>query len=50
MSGVFAFGDAHAERWRWRALNRDQVLDASVKQYGPDTTIDLRRVQKAVFR
>ena len=50
MSGVFAFGDAHSERWRWRALNRDQVLDASVKQYGPDTTIDLRRVQRAVFR
>ena len=50
MSGVFAFADGHSERWRWRVLNRDQVLSIGPKQYGPDTTIDLRRVQNAVFR
>ena len=27
-SGVFAFADGHAERWRWRVLNQDQDLDA----------------------
>jgi len=49
-SGVLAFADGHAERWRWRALNREQLWEAAVKQYGVDTTIDLRRVQDAVFR
>ena len=50
MSGVLAFADGHAERWRWRALNREQVEDAGATQYGVDTTLDLRRVQSAVFR
>jgi prepilin-type N-terminal cleavage/methylation domain-containing protein len=50
MSGVFAFADGHSERWRWRVLNREQDIDAWVKQYGLDTTVDLRRVQSAVFR
>ena len=49
-SGTFGYADGHSERWRWRVLNRDQVLDASLKQYGPDTTVDLRRLQNAVFR
>ena len=50
MSGVLAFADGHAERWRWRALNREQAWDIPAVQGGVDTTIDLRRVQNAVFR
>lgn len=49
-SGVFAFADGHAERWTWRAITVEQDLDVVVKQYGVDTTADLRRVQDAVFR
>lgn len=49
-SGVFGFADGHAENWRWLALSRDQKLDATLTQYGPNTTTDLRRVQRAVFR
>lgn len=49
-SGVFGFADGHAENWRWVALNRDQVLNTSVTQHGVNTTVDLRRVQRAVFR
>lgn len=49
-SGVFGFADGHAENWRWVALNRDQVLNATVTQHGANTTVDLRRVQRAVFR
>lgn len=49
-AGVFGFADGHAENWKWVALARDQMLDATLKQYGPDTTTDLRRVQRAVFR
>ena len=47
-SGVFAFADGHAERWRWRVLNNDQDLDAPYA--GPPTTlVDLRRMQRAVL-
>jgi prepilin-type N-terminal cleavage/methylation domain-containing protein/prepilin-type processing-associated H-X9-DG protein len=48
-SGVFAFADGHAERWRWRVLNRDQGLD---KPYAgpPNTLVDFRRMQRAVLR
>ena len=49
-TGVFAFADGHAELWRWRVLNTEQILDATLKQYGVDTTVDLRRLQQAVFR
>ncbi len=49
-SGVFAFADGHAERWSWRVVNIEQDLSVGVKQYGVDTTVDLRRVQDAVFR
>jgi len=49
-SAIFAFADGHAERWGWRVLNRDQDLSVSVTQYGVNTTVDLRRVQNAVFR
>jgi prepilin-type N-terminal cleavage/methylation domain-containing protein/prepilin-type processing-associated H-X9-DG protein len=49
-SAVFAFADGHAERWRWIALARDQDLDASLTQHGADTTVDLRRLQRSVFR
>ena len=50
MSGVLSFADGHAERWRWRALNREQAWDIPAVQGGVDTTIDLRRLQNAVFR
>ena len=48
-SGVLAFADGHAERWRWRVLNNDQDLD---EPYAgpPSTLLDLRRMQRAVLR
>jgi prepilin-type N-terminal cleavage/methylation domain-containing protein/prepilin-type processing-associated H-X9-DG protein len=48
-SGVFAFADGHAERWRWRTLNTDQDLDTP---WGPpsNTEMDFRRMQRAVLR
>jgi prepilin-type N-terminal cleavage/methylation domain-containing protein/prepilin-type processing-associated H-X9-DG protein len=49
-SCVLAFADGHAERWRWLALNVDQYIWATLTQNGVDTTRDLRRLQKAVFR
>ncbi len=49
LSGVLAFADGHAERWRWRALNRDQVLDAPYAG-PPNTLVDFRRLQRAVLR
>jgi prepilin-type N-terminal cleavage/methylation domain-containing protein/prepilin-type processing-associated H-X9-DG protein len=49
-SGVFAFADGHAERWKWVALRLDQYLSVTATQYGPNTTLDLRRLQAAVFR
>src|SRR4029077_1130351 len=44
-AGVFGFADGHAENWKWVALQRDQALDATVTQYGANTTTDLRRIQ-----
>ena len=49
-AGVFGFADGHAENWKWRALSRNQKLDATYLQYGPNTLIDLQRLQRAVFR
>jgi prepilin-type N-terminal cleavage/methylation domain-containing protein/prepilin-type processing-associated H-X9-DG protein len=49
LSGVFAFADGHAERWRWRFLNRDQPLDTAYAG-PPNTLVDFRRVQRAVLR
>jgi prepilin-type processing-associated H-X9-DG protein len=51
-SGVFAFADGHAERWRWRYLNKEQRLDAPVKGPGqPDTSFDLtNKLWRAVAR
>ena len=49
-SGVLAFADAHAERIRWFTLSQEQILDSSVTKYGGDTTRDLRRFQRFVFR
>jgi len=49
-SAVFGFADGHAERWRWIALSRDQPLDATLTQFGANTTADLRRLQRTVFR
>jgi prepilin-type N-terminal cleavage/methylation domain-containing protein/prepilin-type processing-associated H-X9-DG protein len=43
----FSFADGHAEIWRWRALDRDQDLDAPVKVGTRDTTSDLVRLQYA---
>jgi prepilin-type N-terminal cleavage/methylation domain-containing protein/prepilin-type processing-associated H-X9-DG protein len=48
-SGVFGFADGHAERWRWRTLNKDQELD--IPYAGPpNTMVDFRRMQRAVLR
>lgn len=43
----FSFADGHAEIWRWRALDRDQDLDAPVRVGGKDTTPDLIKLQYA---
>jgi prepilin-type N-terminal cleavage/methylation domain-containing protein/prepilin-type processing-associated H-X9-DG protein len=48
-SGVFAFADGHAERWRWRVLNKDQGLEAAYAG-PPNTMVDFRRMQRAVVR
>jgi prepilin-type N-terminal cleavage/methylation domain-containing protein len=48
--GVFGFVDGHGEKWHWRALSKEQNLDASNLQYGPNTLVDLQRLQRAVFR
>jgi prepilin-type N-terminal cleavage/methylation domain-containing protein/prepilin-type processing-associated H-X9-DG protein len=48
-SGVFSFADGHAERWRYRTLNRDQPLDCSTAG-SPNTLLDFRRLQRAVIR
>ena len=49
-SAVFAFADGHAERWSWRALKVEQDLSVSVTLYGANTTVDLQRLARAVFR
>ena len=49
-SGVFGFADGHAERWRWLRLSKDQDLDTAAVSGGQDTTLDLQRLQRAVFR
>jgi prepilin-type N-terminal cleavage/methylation domain-containing protein/prepilin-type processing-associated H-X9-DG protein len=48
-TGVLAFADGHAERWRWRALNVDQDLDTPWAG-PPNTLVDFRRMQRAVLR
>ena len=48
-TGVFGFADGHAERWRWRTLNKDQDLDAAYAG-PPNTMLDFRRMQRAVLR
>ena len=49
-AAVFGFADGHSEQWKWKALFLDQYLDCQHKYMGVDTTVDLRRVQRAVFR
>jgi prepilin-type N-terminal cleavage/methylation domain-containing protein/prepilin-type processing-associated H-X9-DG protein len=48
-SGVLAFADGHAERWRWRTLNVEQGIYAPYAG-PPNTLVDLQRVWRAVFR
>jgi len=48
-SCVLGFADGHAERWRWRTLNRDQNLDAPWAG-PPNTHLDFQRLQYVVFR
>ncbi len=45
---TFSFADGHAERWKWRALNREQDWWAPAADSAGDSTPDLRRVQNAV--
>jgi prepilin-type processing-associated H-X9-DG protein len=45
-SGVLAFADGHAERWRWKALSVDQGLDAPATS----TLADLKKLQRVVLR
>ena len=49
-AGVFGFADGHAENWKWRTLSKDNVLNAPLVQSGVNTTVDLRRLQRAVFQ
>jgi prepilin-type N-terminal cleavage/methylation domain-containing protein/prepilin-type processing-associated H-X9-DG protein len=46
----FGFADGHAEYWKWRALSRDQGLNAPFVVNGVDSTVDFLRVQRAVVR
>jgi prepilin-type processing-associated H-X9-DG protein len=48
-SAVFGFVDGHGERWRWRALAKDQDLDTSAGSPN-NTQVDLERLQRAVWR
>lgn len=48
-SGVFGFADGHGERWRWRALGKDQDLDTSAGNPA-NTQVDLVRLQRGVWR
>jgi prepilin-type N-terminal cleavage/methylation domain-containing protein/prepilin-type processing-associated H-X9-DG protein len=48
-SGVLAFADGHSDRWRWRALNVEQDLNAPVAG-PPNTSADLLKIQRAVLR
>ncbi len=47
-AGELSFADGHAEVWRWRFLNKDQDLDASVNIGGVNSTPDLEKLQLAV--
>jgi prepilin-type N-terminal cleavage/methylation domain-containing protein len=49
-SGALSFADAHAERWKWRALHVDQGWNASPKENGIDTTVDMKRFARAIAR
>lgn len=49
-AGVFGFADGHGEHWKWRTLARDNGLNAPLIQSGVNTDVDLRRLQRAVFR
>jgi prepilin-type N-terminal cleavage/methylation domain-containing protein/prepilin-type processing-associated H-X9-DG protein len=49
-SAVFAFADGHAERWSWKVLDQEQALSVGVTQYKVNTTVDLQRLARAVFR
>ena len=46
--GTLSFADGHAERWGWRALNKEQEGMTPVVSGGVDTSADLRRVQDSV--
>jgi prepilin-type N-terminal cleavage/methylation domain-containing protein len=48
-SGVMAFADGRAERWRWRILDVEQGIWAPYAG-PPNTLVDLQRVWRAVFR
>jgi prepilin-type N-terminal cleavage/methylation domain-containing protein/prepilin-type processing-associated H-X9-DG protein len=48
-SGVLAFADGHAERWRWRVLSKDQGIWAP--SAGPPSSVaDLQKMWRAVLR
>ena len=44
-SATFSFADGHSERWRWRALNKEQTYDVSATAANLP---DLKRMQDAV--
>ena len=50
MAGVFSFADGHSESWRWRVLNHEQGGFLSIIGPDGDTTVDVQRVRRAVFR
>jgi prepilin-type N-terminal cleavage/methylation domain-containing protein/prepilin-type processing-associated H-X9-DG protein len=46
---TFSFADGHAESWKWKILNAEQVRDAPTTTASGNSTPDLVRVQRAVF-
>ena len=47
--GTFSYADGRSGRIGWKFIKRDQAINASVTQYGANTTVDILTLQKTVF-
>ena len=48
-SGTFNYADGRAGRIAWKAVDREQDINAGVAQYGKNTSADLLRLARTVF-